>query len=298
MDMERSYSITTRQGRSMFVNVYDEIWDESNRVLGVVLIHAFPLSSDMYREPTLLFGSLRSSLLDRWGGVKLVLPDLPGFGESAAFAKPPDSLQWYVDSINDIVKKENLEDIVIGGCSMGGYIALAYVGRYDSLGLVLIDTRTAADTQEGRDGRISTAKMIATATRTFPDAGNIGRLTLRSASIREFVEGLSSKLISERSKDKTLLRSILDSQNPEAIRQALYGMAGRKDTSDVLRNYQGKVLIVVGEEDVLTPVNYSKEMANLAKKSELRVVKGSGHLVPFEKAEEFRAILSEWLSTV
>lgn len=287
-------SITTRMGRPLSATVYEKNWDKEKKTLGIVLIHAFPLNSEMYPMAEKI---IDINFEDKWGSVNLVIPDLPGFGESATFAKAPENLEWYSNSINDLVNHLKLTDIVIGGCSMGGYIALNYIANYPTLGLILIDTRAEADSEEGKRGRLNIAKMIKTAMVTFPNTPTVGSLALRSKAIRDYFEGLAMKLVSKHYKHKVILQSIMDSQNPEAVRQALIAMSGRTDTSSVLKNYNGKVLVIVGKEDVLTPIEMSERLHTLANDSQFQIIEGSGHLVPLEKTDMFVQVLREWLKS-
>lgn len=124
----------------------------SDKLLDIILIHAFPFDSSMYfsnLKHELLIETLNQISLEK-GKIRVFLPNLPGFGESDPFYKKPKDLVPYVNVINTIVKKFNIQNLIIGGCSIGGYIALEYMRNHvESLkGLILIDTKAIPDNLE------------------------------------------------------------------------------------------------------------------------------------------------------
>ena len=62
-------------------------------------------------------------------------------------------------------------------------------------------------------------------------------------------------------------------------------MGAREDMLDVLRKFPGHVLVLVGEKDVITPVEKAKAMAEACPGATLVVVEGAGHLAHLEKPE-------------
>src|SRR5690242_17063908 len=108
----------------------------------LVLVHAFPVWSALYDD-------VRDQLAATYD---LLTPDLRGWGGDA----PPDdepSLDVYADDVAALLDSHGVERAVIGGTSMGGYVAMAFARRHDARlsGLVLVDTKAAADTDAARD---------------------------------------------------------------------------------------------------------------------------------------------------
>ena len=116
----------------------------------VVLIHGFPLSREMWVEQLKAIGST----------YRVIAPDLRGHGESEC----PDGAYTMDEMADDVVelldRLEVREPVVLGGLSMGGYVALSLVVRHPERvrGLILIDTRAAADTPEAARVREETAR--------------------------------------------------------------------------------------------------------------------------------------------
>src|SRR3954471_8710967 len=129
---------------------YEE-WGESGKGTPLVLLHGFPLDGRVW-------GAQRKSLSDR---CRVIAPDLRGFGKSAP-ATSPFTMESLADDVHALLAEIGALPCVLGGLSMGGYVALAYVKKYpgDLKGLALIDTRAEGDTPEGKEGR---GKMIDTA---------------------------------------------------------------------------------------------------------------------------------------
>ena len=126
-------------------------FNEAGRGVPLVLLHAFPLSSEAFwpqleRPPE---------------GVRLIAPDLPGFGQSPGRAGPL-TMESMADDVLALMDTLELPNAFIGGVSMGGYVALALT-RQDPgrvRGLVLVDTQATADDEAGKAKRETTAKDV------------------------------------------------------------------------------------------------------------------------------------------
>ena len=110
----------------------------------VVLMHAFPLSSAMWLEQ-------RNALGDR---CRVITPDLRGFGGSPLGDDEP-SLDAMADDVAAMLDGLELDRVVLGGLSMGGYVAMAFLRRHAGrvAALVLADTKATADAPEAAANR-------------------------------------------------------------------------------------------------------------------------------------------------
>src|SRR5262245_4404693 len=104
----------------------------------LLLLHAFPLSSQMW-EPQLILSEQ---------GWRLIAPDLTRVGASV-------TMDDYAGDVIDLLDGLHVEDAVVCGCSMGGYLALALARMAERYirGLILVDTRAQADTPEAIENR-------------------------------------------------------------------------------------------------------------------------------------------------
>jgi 3-oxoadipate enol-lactonase len=243
--------------------------------LPVVLLHAFPLNRSMW-EPQIaaLFGECRC-----------IVPDLRGFGDSPKAG--PYSIDRYADDVVELLDAIQIDRAVIGGLSMGGYVALAIWRRHRSRvrALVLADTRAGADNAEGKQKRndlIALAKAegsIAIADKQI--TGLVGKSTREKQP--ELVERI---------------RSIMAGEAPEGIAGALEAMRERPDSTDMLTTIDVPTLIVVGDEDVVTPPKEARAMHDAIPGSRLEVVTGAGHLSNLERPATFNAALSDFVGSL
>src|SRR5687767_3075163 len=115
----------------------------------VVLIHGYPFNRSLWTEQA-------EALTSRF---RVVTPDLRGFGESDS-SEGPVTMNRMAQDVAKLMDYLGIEQAVIGGLSMGGYVALAFVKQFPSRvkALVLADTRAQADTEEGKQTRVQQAE--------------------------------------------------------------------------------------------------------------------------------------------
>ena len=239
----------------------------------LLLIHGFPHNRTLWSEQVAAF-SLE---------FRCITPDLRGFGESEQ--RPPYSVEQYADDLAALLAHLGVGRAIVGGLSMGGYTALAMWRRHASLiaALMLFDTRAEADTPEGREKR---GELIAVArqrgSRAVADSqieGQLGRTTRAESpsTVRRIHEMLASAPV-------------------EGVVGALGAMRDRPDSIPLLATIDVPTLIVVGDEDVLTPVKDSQRMHDGIRGSALDVIERAGHLSNVERPTEFNRAMREFLS--
>ena len=240
----------------------------------VVLIHAFPLTADMWR-PQL------EGVAQGW---RYVAPDLRGFGASHAGAAPA-TMDDYAADVEAIMDTLEIETAVVGGLSMGGYVTFAFHRRASERlsGVVLADTKAEADTPEGRDRRLAMSALV------------------RSSGSRAVADKMLPTLLSDTSRaDAALLarvRALIEGNQPEGIDHAIHAMMARPDSTPDLARLQLPLLIVVGEDDVLTPRADSERILNATGRSQLVVLPGAGHLSNLEAPAAFSTALANFLTS-
>lgn len=244
--------------------------------LPVLLVHGFPHDRGVWRAQ-------REALDGTLDGIRLLLPDLPGFGASAPLAEP--SMDAYADTIAAVLDDADLPSAVVGGLSMGGYVAFACWRRHAARvrALVLCDTRAGADTDAAREKRRA---LIDTASAQGADAvadqqlpGQLGRTTRATAPA----------LVDE-------VARMLRRASVRGITDALAAMMARPDSTATLETITVPTLVIVGDEDVVTPVDEARAMAALVPAARLVVVEGAGHLAPLEQGATVNAALAEFLA--
>jgi pimeloyl-ACP methyl ester carboxylesterase len=241
----------------------------------VVLLHGFPLSRKIWSAQETSVGSI----------YRVIAPDLRGHGESAA----PEGVYTMDAMAGDVIELLDAlqikEPVVLGGLSMGGYVAFALMARYPQRfrALMLIDTRAAADTPEAARNRQELAQTVESTGNTSP-----------------VVLGMLPKLFSEETRQHRAdlippVRATMERVSPRAIAGALRGMAQRPDRLAGLASIAVPTLVMVGAHDAITPVEESKRMAEALPNAELVIVPNAGHLAPLENAEAANAAILTFL---
>lgn len=254
----------------------DLAWDDVGHGIPVVLLHAFPLNRSMWARQ-------REELSSRY---RVIAPDLRGHGESS-LPEEDSTMERLAEDVSGLLDELGLERVVLGGLSMGGYVSLAFYRCYAErvLALILADTRAGADSEEGRRGR---------------------------AELAAVAEGLGSAAVAERTLPKLLgastqqrnpqlvetVRDIIRTTSPQGIVRALRGMAARPDSNELLAKISCPTLILVGEEDTLTPPAESEAMARAIPGARLGKLTGAGHLSNLEQPIQFDSLLFDFLTEV
>ncbi len=240
-----------------------------------VLLHAFPLSAAMW-EPQL------QSVPEGW---RFIAPDLRGFGGSSETDPADgDSVDEFSSDIVSLLAELGINETVIGGLSMGGYVTMGILRRAPHLASALIfaDTRLGADSPEGRANRRS---MIALVDREGP-----------SGIAREMMPKLLGKTTRETNPQvEPVVRHLINRQSPLAIRGGLVRMMNRPDSSPLLATTTVPTLVIVGEEDEITPPAESQRIADGISGATLVVIPKTGHLSSLESPDAFSQALASFL---
>ena len=239
----------------------------------VVLLHGFPFTSELW-EPQV------HELARRY---RLIAPDFRGFGDSGL--PGPYSLDRLADDIAEILSDLGLERVVLGGLSMGGYVAFAFYRRHPEylLGLILSDTRPEADSEETKQNR---ARMAA-----------LARQAGSAAVADEMLPGLLSRTTrSERPEIANTLHAMISSAAPEAIAAALSAMAERGDSRSLLPDIDVPVLVMGGADDSLTPAAEMRAWAAEIPTAQTAFIEGAGHVANLERPGEFNNLIADFVA--
>ena len=165
---------------------------------------------------------------------------------------------------------------------MGGYTALALLERHPDLvaGLALMDTKSTADAPEAHANRLRIADEAEASGTVDPVRAMSGVLLGETTrTLRPEVTATVDRWIGE--------------QTPAAVAWCQRAMAARPDRTDVLRSYDGPVLVLVGDEDTVTPVAAAEHLVAAAPRARLVIVPHAGHLTAIEDPAAVAAALSE-----
>lgn len=242
----------------------------------VVLLHGFPFNRTLWREQV---EALRESH-------RVVTPDLRGHGETTATAGPA-TMEEMARDVTALLDELRIERAVLGGLSMGGYVALAFCRLFPRRvrALLLADTRPQADTEETRRNREESAR------RALAE----GMTVIADAMLPKLFAHTTHMQHPERVKR---VREMILATKPEGAAAALRGMAARRDQTNFLANILQPTLIIVGGEDQITPPQDSEVMRREIRGSRLEIIEGAGHVSNLERPAEFNRALLRFLRDI
>jgi 3-oxoadipate enol-lactonase len=250
-------------------------YDDIGNGLPVVFLHGFPHN--------------RSLWAPQLGG--LAVPcrgmafDLRGFGETSV--TPPFSIDRYADDVAAALAGLGVDRGVIAGLSMGGYVALALWRRHPALvrALILSDTKAGADDDKARSGRRALIALAA-------EKGS-------AAVADKMITGMVGKSTRDKNPDLVEAMHRMMSLAPVAgVAGALDAMMNRPDSTPMLGTITVPTLILVGEEDALTPVSEARTLHHGIAGSDLHVISGAGHVSNVERPAAFNHLVSEFLTSL
>ncbi|MEP6686907.1 MAG: alpha/beta fold hydrolase [Gemmatimonadales bacterium] len=242
----------------------------------ILFVHGYPFNRSIWRDQ-----------IDSLDGYRRIAPDLRGMGQSDA----PDlgyGMVTYAADLAALLDALGVNDVVLCGLSMGGYVIFEFLRhwRHRVRALILIDTRAEADSTEGRRARDTAAA------------------TARESGAGAVAEAMLPKVLASGSEERApelaeRVRRMMAATPVAGMVGALAAMRDRHDSTGLLPTLAGlPTLVVVGEEDVLTPPDAARRMAALIPGARLVVIPGAGHVPPLERPSETTAEIREFLRVV
>ena len=238
----------------------------------LLLVHGFPVDRTLWAHQV--------ATLAGW---RRIAPDLRGMGMSDA----PDgayAIATYADDLVRLLDRLQAKQAVVVGLSMGGYVAFDLVRRYRDrvAGLVLVDTRAEPDGAEGRAGRDAMIALAraegsrAVAERMLPRV--LGRTTQQTQPV----------LVEQ-------VREMMARAPVAGVIGALGALRDRPDSTPLLPTIAIPTLVVVGQEDELTPPSAARALADAIPSAALTVIPSAGHFSPLEAPTAVSRVLAEFL---
>jgi pimeloyl-ACP methyl ester carboxylesterase len=230
----------------------------------VLLLHAFPLDARMWN-------GIRPAV--ERAGFDVVAPDLPG----------PD-LQLGFDAWARRVLGLVEGDFVPVGSSMGGYLSFELWRQASErvVAVALIGTRATPDSPEQREARDDSIRLL----------GEAGREPFwEELSLRMFADGVDPAVVSA-------ARALALEQPITALVTAQETIRDRVESRPTLSTIDVPVLVVVGEEDRLTPPSDSEAMVAALPNARFSRIAGAGHLAALERPDVLAGLLVDFLEEV
>jgi pimeloyl-ACP methyl ester carboxylesterase len=240
----------------------------------VVLLHGYPFNRSLWNEQASALGN----------SYRVITPVLRGLGESVS-TPGPATMNRMAQDVAALLDHLEISRAVVGGLSMGGYVALAFYKQFPSRvrSLILADTRAQADTEEGKQTRFQQAdKALAE-----------GMAGIADSMLPKL---LTPETVSKRPEVVKRVRDMMLKTKPEGAAGALLGMAEREDQTALLSQVSCPTVILVGREDPITPVADSEKMHREIAGSRLVVIENAAHVSNLERTDQFNEELMRFLN--
>ncbi|MCA0245683.1 MAG: alpha/beta hydrolase [Proteobacteria bacterium] len=194
---------------------------------------------------------------------------------------------WQDDTIGamaDAVLAAAPPRFALGGFSMGGYVAFEIFRRAPARieRIALIDTQAAPDSAETRTRR-----------QAFIEQTRLGRF-----------HGVHPTLLPQiihpsRLKDAAVTQPILDMAKEiggDGFVRQQQAILSRTDSRPLLVEIEVPAVVIVGRQDMATPLPRAQEMAADIANAQLVILEECGHVSPLERPAEVSAALRRWLT--
>ncbi|MCR9245806.1 MAG: alpha/beta hydrolase [bacterium] len=241
-----------------------------------ILLHGYPLDHRMWLDV------LGSPLAETH---TLAAVDLRGHGESPWCGNNVHTMDAMADDVSAVIRTLTDDPVDIVGLSMGGYVAQALAVRHPDLvsSLALVNTRARGDTEEQRSGRMGAMQTLLTEGR------------------RAIATTMCQNLLAPRSDDdahgqmmRARIHTMVENLPTETILADLRGLRDRPDRTATTKAVKVPILVVVGEDDAITPPFETEAWAAEIPGARHVVIPGAGHMPPMENPAEFVRVLGEF----
>jgi len=265
------------------VNTVSLAYDDDGAGLPVLFLHAFPLNREMWS------GEIKALQTEQ--RYRLLALDWRGFGESDLPADQDSpatsSMATFAEDLAGLMDTLGIEQAIMCGLSMGGYVAFAFARLYPERlrGLILADTRPGADPPEARAARESLARL----------AESQGTTAIADLQVPRLLSGYTRQHHPE---VETRVRQLIAAATPRGIAAASRGMAVREDASDLLPGLVCPTLVIAGEEDALISPLITQEYAARIPGAHLALLPHAGHLANLEQPRAFLQVVRQFLATL
>lgn len=241
----------------------------------VLFLHGYPFDKSMWSDQ---IESLATA------GFRAIAPDLRGFGETPSTGEVTSMDEMARDAVGRL-DQLGVEQAVVCGLSMGGYVAFEFVQLFPDRvrGLVLAGTRAPADNEQEKAAREQQVQTMLRA----------GMVPISIATLPKL---LSARTLGEKPDVAKRVREMITRSDPRSAAAAQRGMAARRDYSEDLSNINVPTRIIVGREDSIRPVSDAEFMHERIVNSCLEIIEDAAHMTNLEQPEGFNAVLLSFLN--
>ncbi len=239
----------------------------------VVLVHGHPFNRSMWGAQVAFLAC----------SYQVITYDLRGYGQSSG-ASTLVPLERFAEDLEALRVALQLDFFALAGLSMGGQIALEYYRQHPDRvrALLLLDTFATLDSPARRQDRLDTAAQLE-------------QLGMAQHAREVLPKMVAPATLREQPAVAEAVLTMMQTTPPQGAAGALRGRAERRDYTSMLAKISVPTLVLVGRDDVFTPVADAVFMQERIAGAQLCVVEGAGHLPPMETPRECNAALNQFL---
>ena len=254
------------------INYYNHkiAYDIKGTVTPLVFLHGFGENRQMWKDFTPSFEDYQ-----------VVTIDFPGSGESDEMES---SIARMAKIVNAVLQDIGIEQCIMIGHSMGGYVTLAFAKLYPTklLGYSLFHTQPNADSAEKKEGRDKAIDFLA------------------KYGVRPYFKGLIPKLFAvDFLKDNmSLIDELVEGGSQmtvKSVQHQLRAMRNRPDNQEVLIQSRAPVCFIIGNKDIAIPAENSLNQTFLPKIADIHILPEVGHMGMFESPAKTISILQNFI---
>ncbi|MGI8950491.1 MAG: alpha/beta fold hydrolase [Chitinophagaceae bacterium] len=258
------------------------------RIIGkgkpVVLLHGLPVDGNIWNNQIEFLKN----------NCRLIVPDLPGSGKSEivnqSINQPVNQLstiEFFADCIYALLQHENINECIMIGHSMGGYITLAFTEKHKQIlnGFGLVHSTAFADNEERKENRKRAIEFVE----------KYGA----SAFLKTMIPNLFSSSFKKNHSEK--MNAFIEEKknySSKSFIQYYVAMMNRPDRTDVLKNCKKPVLFVMGTEDTAASLNDVLQQTQLPEIAYIHILENVAHMSMWEAPDKLNNFLLQFINEV
>jgi len=233
----------------------------------IVFLHGFCEDSSVW-----------DNFISEFNSNKIIRIDLIGFGSSEPVENP--SVEYAADSVKAVLDHLEIQQVILIGHSMGGYVSLAFAKKHESYlnGLGIFHSHPFADSEEKKKNRAKSIDFI------------------KRNSHFHYIKQLFPNLFPPKflSSNNFLVNKMIHRASTfpmEGIIGGLEMMINRSDQTAVLKAIKCPVLFIIGLEDQVVPLEQCLEQTALPDVADIQILNDVGHMGMFEATKRIQKII-------
>jgi len=261
--------------KEKLANGLEQFWLEQGSGDPMLLLHGFPFSSAIWLGQVDYFSKL---------GWRVIAPDFRGFGQTTPILIETNTMSRLAEDTAALLDYLKIEQAVVMGLSMGGYVSFAFYRQFPQRvrALILVDTKSEADTPEARENRNKLREAV-----------------LQGGSSAVANDQIPKLFAPESYKSKpdvvAQLAGVIERTDPATILATMPGLAGRPDSTPMLPQISVPTLVIHGKDDMMMPVEKARQMARKIPSWQFSSVPHAGHMANLENPEFFNRAVETFL---